>query len=134
MTPDGRKLALPVETKLRISRLSRMVGWGRFKIVLDGGEVGTLARGRSVEMEVAPGVHTLQLFYRFGLSSYGPTTGVVKLVDHNVEVDVAVGHGTEKWLSGTVGDFDSRASGNLIVTYPRSQVQAVGAALRSLQA
>ena len=65
---------------------------------------------------------------------YGPTTGVVKLVDHNVEVDVAVGHRTEKWLSGTIGDFDSRASDNLIVTYPRSQVRAVRAALRSLQA
>jgi hypothetical protein len=59
---------------------------------------------------------------------------VVKLVDHNVEVDVAVGHGTEKWLAGGLGDFDSRASGNLIVTYPHSQVRAVRAALRSLHA
>ena len=65
---------------------------------------------------------------------YGPTAGVVELVDHDVEVDVAVGHGTEKWLSGGLGDFESRASRNVIVTYPHSQVLAVRAALRSLRA
>ena len=58
-----------MDAKLRISRLSRRVGWGRYKIVLDGGEVGTLARGRSADLEVAPGAHTLQLEYRFGLGS-----------------------------------------------------------------
>jgi hypothetical protein len=65
-----------VDAKLRISRLSRIVGWGRYKIVLDGGEVGTLARGRSVEMEVAPGAHTLQLFYWFGLRSSAATLSI----------------------------------------------------------
>jgi hypothetical protein len=76
MTPDGHKLALPVDPKLRISRLSRMVGWGRYKIVLDGGEVGTLARGKNVEMEIAPGAHALQLFYRFGLRSPAATFSI----------------------------------------------------------
>jgi hypothetical protein len=64
-----------VDAKLRISRLSRL-GWGRYKIVLDGGEVGTLARGKSVEMEVAPGAHTLQLFDRFGLKSAPATFSI----------------------------------------------------------
>ena len=53
-----------------------MVGWGRYKIVLDGVEVGTLTRGRAVEMEVASGAHTLQLFYRFGLRSSTATFSV----------------------------------------------------------
>ena len=50
-----------------------MVGWGRYKIALDGREVGTLSRGESVEMEVASGAHTIQLFYRFGLRSSAAT-------------------------------------------------------------
>jgi hypothetical protein len=66
---------------------------------------------------------------------YGPATGVVKLLDHNVEVDIALGHGTEQWLlvSGGAG-FGSAAVGNVTVTYPRSHTHAVKAALRSLQA
>jgi hypothetical protein len=65
-----------VGAKLRISRLSRPVGWGCYKIVLDGGEVGTLVRGKSAELEVAPGTHTLQLEYRFGLGSAAETFSV----------------------------------------------------------
>ena len=66
-----------MEAKLRISRLSRTVGWGRYTIVLDGEGVGTLARGKSVEMEVAPGAHTLQLVYRVALRSSAATFSVL---------------------------------------------------------
>jgi hypothetical protein len=65
---------------------------------------------------------------------YGPATGIVKLSDHNVEVDVAHGHGTEKWLSVSTAGLRSRAFGNVIVTYPPSQTGDVKAALRSLSA
>jgi hypothetical protein len=54
-----------------------MVGWGHYRIGLDGGEVGTLARGKSVEMEVAPGAHTLQLLYMLGLRSSAATFSIV---------------------------------------------------------
>jgi hypothetical protein len=50
-----------VDARLRISRLSRIVDLRRYKIVLDDGEVGTVARGESLEMEVTPGAHTLEL-------------------------------------------------------------------------
>ncbi len=40
-----------------------MVDLGRYTIVLDGGEVGTVARGESVEIEIRPGAHTLELSY-----------------------------------------------------------------------
>jgi hypothetical protein len=65
-----------MDAKLRISRPSRTVGWGHYKIVLDGGEVGTLARGKSAELEVAPRGHTLQLESRFGLGSAATTFSV----------------------------------------------------------
>ena len=55
-----------VDARFRISRLS---GWGRYRVVLDGGNVAALGRGKSVEMEVASGTHTLQLVYRRGLRS-----------------------------------------------------------------
>ena len=62
-----------MEPKLRISRIS---GWGRYRIVLDGADVGVLDRGKSVEMEVPSGAHTLQLVYRFGLGSSVETFSV----------------------------------------------------------
>jgi hypothetical protein len=55
-----------VDARLRISRLS---GWGRYKIVLDGGEVGAVCHAKNFEMEVASGAHTLELVYRLGLGS-----------------------------------------------------------------
>jgi hypothetical protein len=55
-----------VEARLRISRVS---GWGRYRIVLDGETVGAVGRGRSMAIEVASGTHTLQLVYRLGLGS-----------------------------------------------------------------
>lgn len=58
-TPD-------VDARFRISRLS---GWGRYRVVLDGADVAVLGRGGSVEMEVASGAHTLQLLHRFGRGS-----------------------------------------------------------------
>lgn len=66
---------------------------------------------------------------------YGPATDVVKLSNHNVEVDVALGHGTEtEWLSASTVDLRSKALGNVIVAYPPSHSAAVMAALRSLRA
>jgi hypothetical protein len=55
-----------MNAKLRISRLA---GWARHRVVLDGVDVASLGRGGSVEMEVPSGTHTLQLLYRFGLAS-----------------------------------------------------------------
>lgn len=55
-----------MDARLRISRLS---GWARYGVVLDGGDVSTLGRGGSLELDVASGAHTLQLSYRPGLES-----------------------------------------------------------------
>ena len=69
---------------------------------------------------------------------YGPAAGVVKLLNHNVEVDVVL-NGADvgscracvfrrlRLVTWTV-------LGNVIVTYPRNQMRAVKAAVRSLQA
>jgi len=65
---------------------------------------------------------------------YGPATGIVKLSHHNVEVDVALGHGTEKWLSASAVDLRTRVLGNVVVSYSSSYTGAVEAALWSLQA
>jgi hypothetical protein len=62
-----------VDARLRIIRLS---GWGTYRIMLDGGEVGALGRGNRVEMEVPSGTHTLQLVLRFGLGSSVETFSV----------------------------------------------------------
>lgn len=62
-----------MDAKLRTSRLS---GWGRYKVVLDGMDVAALGRGGSVEMEVASGAHALQVVYRFGLGSPVETVSV----------------------------------------------------------
>ena len=54
-----------------------MVDWGRYKIVLDGREVGTVPRGDSVEMEVAPGANTLGLSYSLGRRSPAATFNIL---------------------------------------------------------
>jgi hypothetical protein len=57
---------------------------------------------------------------------------VVKLHNHDVEVDVASGHVT--WLTVSSGDSSTRVWRNVIVTYPPSHARAVKVALRSLKA
>jgi hypothetical protein len=62
---------------------------------------------------------------------FGPAQGVVKLRNHNVEVDVASGHVT--WLTVSSGDSSTRVWRNVIVAYPPSHARAVRAALRALK-
>ena len=74
----------------------------------------------------------------FRQARYGPEAGVVKLLNHKVEVDLV--------LNGAIGSsfkacvFRRFRLGpptvlvNLVVFYPRNQMHAVKAAVRSLQA
>jgi hypothetical protein len=58
-----------MDARLRILRVRRISDQGRYTIVLDEAEVGMVARGKSTEMEVAPGAHTLRLVSSLGRSS-----------------------------------------------------------------
>jgi hypothetical protein len=69
---------------------------------------------------------------------HGPETGVVKLLDRNVEVDVVL-NGADAFsckpcVFRRVEGLSWTALGNVVVFYPHNQMSAVKAAVRSLQA
>ncbi|HJU36131.1 MAG TPA: hypothetical protein VJ716_01780 [Gaiellaceae bacterium] len=64
---------------------------------------------------------------------YGPALGVIKLTDHQVEVDVDVGQSATRWESVTAGNLRTRGLANVIVSFPPSQRRAVKAALAALE-
>lgn len=117
---------------MRFVRLATLVGVGLAVAALSacGSSHRTRLRDYSLQQVkhvfAAEGVPLRQ-------TRFGPAKGVVKLVNHKVEVDVDVG-GATNWLTASSGDLLFTGIGNVYVNYPPSQRRAIKAALRSLEA
>jgi hypothetical protein len=132
MTPEEREVGRRSAFHNASVNVAKLAGVGLVVAALSACGSSHVARPRDYSVK-----QVKRAFAAHGITlhraRYGPAAGVVKLSDHNVEVDVARGHGTE-WLSASTVDLRSTAVGNVIVTYPPSQTAAIKAALRSLQA